>query len=47
MFFKKNCILFDEFNMLLFDEVVDDEHLENVTQPLELDVDDDEVERDL
>ena len=33
--------------MLLFDEVVDDELLESVTQPLELDVDDDEVERDL
>lgn len=33
--------------MLLFDEVVDDELLENVTQPLELDVDDDEEERDL
>jgi hypothetical protein len=33
--------------MLLFDEVVDDEHLENVTHLLELDVDDDEVERDL
>lgn len=32
--------------MLLFDEVVDDELLENVTQPLELDVDDEEVERD-
>jgi len=33
--------------MLLFDEVVDDELLESVTQTLELDVDDDEVERDL
>lgn len=33
--------------MLLFDEVVDDELLENVTHLLELDVDDDEVERDL
>ena len=33
--------------MLLFDEVVDDELLESVTQPLELDVDDDEEGRDL